>query len=145
MTNTLTVKGIPPYDGTYEFDLDGFTNRELHRIKNATGLRAGELEDAFASQDNDVLIALAIVVLERHGNKVVDDLLWDAPAGSALLIDLKPETEAEEGPPADALDPQLAVPGLSASNADSETPSGLSSNGALESPASDQSPTGAHV
>lgn len=91
--NKLTIEGVPGIDGEYEFeDFDTFTNRELHRIKKLTGLRAGEFEEAFAAGDNDMLVALAVVVLERNEKQVVDDLLWNAPAG-AFSFDLTDDAE----------------------------------------------------
>ncbi len=120
----LVIEGIQPYDGTYEFSLDGFTNRELHRIKKLTGLRAGEFEDAFGALDNDMVVALAVVILERSGVTVRDDILWDAEAGG---IRLEFEGVVEDGPPA---------PGAS------QTSSGDASSASSESQENGQSPTG---
>ena len=120
----LVIEGIPPYDGTYEFTLDGFTNRELHRIKKLTGLRAGEFEDAFSALDNDMVVALAVVILERSGQTVKDDILWDAEAGDIRLEFGEVE---DSGPPAPAESP--------ASSGDSSPP-------ASESQGNGPSPTG---
>lgn len=95
--NKLIVSGIPTLDGEYEFeDFTTFTNRELHRIKKLTGLRLGEFQEAFASMDNDVLVGLSVVVLERQGKDVDDEQLWDAPAGS-LVFDFEATEDPTEG------------------------------------------------
>src|SRR5262245_15027266 len=93
----LIISGIPQLDGAFEFDLvrllslgdsQSLTNRELHRVKTLTGIRGGEIGEAFAAGDTDVTIALAVVVLTRHGRRFDEDVLWDAPAGSAIKIEL---------------------------------------------------------
>lgn len=121
----LVIDGIAPYDGSYEFTLDGFTNRELHRIKKLTGLRAGEFEDAFSALDNDMVVALAVVILERNGQSVRDDILWDAEAGG-IRLEFSTE-EVDDGPPA---------------LGESPTSSGGSSLPDSESPGNGQSLTG---
>ena len=93
--NRLIIEGVPPYDGTHEFeDFTSFTNRELHRIKKQTGIRVGEFAEALEAGDNDLLVALATVILERTGIKVDDDILWDADAG-AITMDFSVEAEEE--------------------------------------------------
>lgn len=87
---------MPPYDGEYPFDIEGFTNRELHRIKQLTGLRVGELQEAFEAGDNDVIVALAVIVLERSGRKVEDQVIWNAEAGTIRLEFEDQQTEAGE-------------------------------------------------
>lgn len=134
----LVVTGLGRrLDGEYEFDLSGLlgvgtpdslTNRELHRIKVMSGVRAGELEDALVAFDNDVLVALAAVVLTRHGKVVDEEKLWDAPAGSGLRLEIGERDE--DDPP--------VVP--------AETPDSASGGGSpsltLANPVSDQSSTG---
>ena len=93
--NKLIIEGVPPYDGTHEFeDFASFTNRELHRIKKMTGIRVGEFSEALGAGDNDLLVALATVILERNGITVNDDILWDADAG-AITMDFTTE-DAED-------------------------------------------------
>lgn len=95
--NKLIISGIPSMDGEYEFeDFTTFSNRELHRIKKLTGLRLGEFQEAFASLDNDVLVGLAVVVLERQGKDVDEEQLWDAPAGG-LVFDFETVENPTEG------------------------------------------------
>lgn len=122
----LVIEGIEPYDGTYEFALDGFTNRELHRIKKLTGLRAGEFEDAFSALDNDMVVAFAVITLERNGHTVKDDILWDAPAGG-IRLEFSEEEVEDDSPPGQAASP---------------TSSGDASQSSSETPENGQSPTG---
>jgi len=111
MADKLIVNGLGrPFDGEYEFDVTGMltlghpdclTNREGHRVKGMTGLRMGEFTDAVKAGDTDVIVALAAVVLARHGKQIDEDLLWDAPIGSGITI--VPEEVPDEG---DALPPE---------------------------------------
>jgi hypothetical protein len=94
--NKLVVT-IPGLEGAYEFeDIATFTNRELHRVKRLTGLRVGEFQEAFEVGDNDVLVSLAVIILERAGKVVDDDMLWDAPAG-ALTFDFSEVEDPTQG------------------------------------------------
>jgi hypothetical protein len=134
--NKLVVSGIPSLDGTYEFeDFATFTNRELHRIKMMTGLRVGEFQEAFEVGDNDVLVALAMVVLTRTGKEVDDDLLWDAPAG-VLVFDFSEEADPTQGSgtPSEPSESESDESEQSATGNGGQTPS--------ESPESDRSLTG---
>lgn len=93
----IVISNVPPYDGEYEVDVSYFTNRELHEIKRLTGVRAGELQDAFDAGDSDLIVAIAAIALKRAGKQVVDDLLWDAEAGSVMFV----AGEDDAGPPDD--------------------------------------------
>ena len=141
MPNQLIIEGIPPYDGVHEFeDFDSFTNRELHRIKKMTGLRQGEFDEALAADDNDLTVALAVIVLERAGKEVVDDLIWDADSG-ALRFDLQQE-EAE--------DPTQEGPRKASDDSETRTSDEPSSSGNGSSESSDHlesvpSPIGVHA
>jgi hypothetical protein len=141
----LIVTGLgKPLDGEYEFDIAGMltvghpqslTSREGHRIKVMSGVRAGELEDALAAGDNDVLVAIGAIVLTRNGKRVVDDRLWDAPMGSlAFDIAARDEQEDEESPPEEAPTTGPSESGGASSSPTSDSPQ-----------ASDQSPTGPPV
>lgn len=90
----IVVEGIPPWDGRYEFEDWQLTNRECHRIKEICGTRAGELLEALDSNDRGAFVALAAVIMERHGQRFDVDELWDAKAGS-IRVDLG----SDAGPP----------------------------------------------
>src|SRR5574337_248950 len=97
----LKIVNVPGLTGEYTVDLSYFTNRELHKIKTDTGLRAGEFTEAFEALDNDLIVAMAIVFLERLAMPGARELLWDAAAGSIILEDTAGEAEEND----DALPP----------------------------------------
>lgn len=110
VTDTLRIRGIDSLEGDYSFDMakllgitvdssESLTNGELHQLKVMTGLRVLEIIQAFDEGDNDILVGLAAVVLRRHGKVFKDDLLWDAPAGGSIQIDLA-NREDQDSPPA---------------------------------------------
>jgi hypothetical protein len=137
----LVVTDVPGLDGEYPADITFFTNRELHKIKKMTGLRAGEFMEAFQAGDNDMVVALAVVVMEREGKEGAEDLLWDAPAGSVTLEDDEDEVVVED----DALPPAQPTETASEpepSDSDRSESSGDSSRPVSVLPVSDQSLTG---
>jgi hypothetical protein len=88
------------------------------------GVRAGEIEEAFAAGDNDLLVALAMIVMARHGKVAPVDALWAAPAGAmAFAIGDRPE-DAEE-----ALLPPPKLPAAGANDSETKPPSGTTSSG----------------
>lgn len=100
MADQIAIDGIEAYDGEYEFDAGYFTNRELHTMKRLSGIRAGELAEALAAGDNDVIVAMTVIALQRHGKYVDEDLIWNAQAGK---ISYRPElvpTGTDALPPA---------------------------------------------
>lgn len=103
----LLIEGIPPWDGRYEFDW-GFTNLELHRIKEISGVRAGELAEALAASDAAVIVAVAKIVLDRNHKHVDVDELWGGDGGS-LRIDLGSDARPPEPAPSES-DPTASTP-----------------------------------
>jgi hypothetical protein len=72
-----------------------FTNRELHAIKQITGVRAGEMQDALEAGDSDMIVALAHIAVRRSGaNRPSLDDLWDLEAGA---IDMTLPEDEEDG------------------------------------------------
>lgn len=133
----IRIEGSVSLDGEYEADLGYFTNRELHEIKKATGLRAGEFEEAMNSGDNDLLVVMAALMLERAGQKDVLEQLWDLPAGK-ISFDVSDEEIPEEDdalPPASGPDDEPEPSAEPASSGES------SSNGG-DPPESDPNLTG---
>lgn len=93
----LVVQGIPPYDGEYEVSPTGLTNRDLHTIKQISGVRAGELEEAFEAGDNDLVVAMTVITLRRNGfPNVTADAIWDAEAGQIQLADSEQDKAQED-------------------------------------------------
>lgn len=99
--DSLVITGIPPYDGEYPLDFGaGLTNRELHTIKQISGVRAGELNEALNAGDYDLIVALAAILITRAGHQPSMDALWDAPMEAIQFKEGEPE--AEDRPPAKA-------------------------------------------
>lgn len=146
----LVIDGVFGLDGEYEADLSYFTNRELHQIKKQTGIRAGEFSEAFASGDNDVMVAFAVVILNRAGKEGAEDLLWDAKAGSVTLLldDEDEEGDAGEGgvgarpPDSPTTSGPESSPDADSSGSDENEPSTETSPTPLALLESDPSPTG---
>jgi hypothetical protein len=91
---SLVVKGVPPYDGEYPLDFSsGLSNGELHKIKEFTGIRAGEMTAAMAAGDSDLTVAFAWILLTRAGHTVNIDALWAAPPDA---FDVAGEDDPEE-------------------------------------------------
>jgi hypothetical protein len=147
----LVIEGVFGLDGEYEADLSYFTNRELHQIKKQTGIRAGEFSEAFASGDNDVMVAFAVVILNRAGKEGAEELLWDAKAGAVTLVlddeDDEDAGDGESGVGARPPEPPMpsgpeSLPDAEPSTSYESEPSGEASPAPLELLVSDPSPTG---
>lgn len=81
----LTITGLGSLDGSYEFDDSRFTMGDFRTIKRIAGVRAGELGDALAAGDTDLIVAIAVIALERNGRVGAEDMLWTADAGQLSL------------------------------------------------------------
>ena len=93
MSAWLVIDGVQPWDGRYEIDWE-FTNQELYDIKRVSrGVRPAELLDALDSHDPGAFVGLAVVLLQRAGNRVDEDQFWHAAAGS-LSIEIDDEDDA---------------------------------------------------
>jgi len=95
----LIIEKLPPYDGSYPLDVGAFTGRELHTIKQISGVRAGELASAFEAADYDLVVAFTVIVLQRAGKTVNPDDILDAEIGS-ITVEMDDATiEDVERPP----------------------------------------------
>lgn len=106
----VKIEGGGLIDGSYDLDLGVFTNRELHIIKKETGVRAGELQDAFVAGDNDILVVLAHIASVRAGKDIPMDVLWAMEAGG-ITFDLTDEEVEEDSPPESRPDSDESVSG----------------------------------
>jgi hypothetical protein len=130
----ITLEGVPPLDGSYTVE-PPFTLRELHLIKEIAGVRAGELEEASAAGDTDLIVALTVIGLMRAGKGTQQALaatLWEADAGAIRFEDDEPEEP-------DA-DPQTSAP-ASASSAEPDS-SGPDTGDDSDPSRNGQNPTG---
>ena len=119
------VEGVPPWDGSYDIPDWFFTNRELYDIKKVSGgIRAGELLEALDANDTAAFVAVAVVVLARHGKVVDPDDLWDAKVGAVSIV-LGDEGDGDvEVPP--------SVPPVGGDPSDSSVSSGVGSGSSGE-------------
>ena len=133
---TVTIEGVFGADGDWPLDTTYFTNRELHEIKKMSGVRAGELSDALAAGDSDLIVCIASIALARNGRNVPVDVLWEAAAG---MIRIEP-VEDEEA--ADQAVPPPSSNGDAPNSTGSNEPSGETSKPSGAPLASVPSPTG---
>jgi hypothetical protein len=139
----LTVNGVPGFDGEYpDLDLGRITIDEWRDIKRHTGLRAGEMMDAYEAGDVDGIAALAAIALTRAGKPSAE--VWAAlgqAEPTSLDFDFTDEEQAEE-----AVDPPAATPTGSdepvSATGDDNGSSGGTSSASLALPARDLSRTG---
>lgn len=96
------VIDTPRIKGSYPLDLV-FTHRDFSTIKRVSGVRANEVMDALNAGDLDIVVALAMIALQRAVVPFHEHDLWDAPAGS---ITLEIEEEEDADPPAQELSPE---------------------------------------
>ena len=98
----VVISGCAPWDGRYEFDDFGFTNRELYEIRKISGLRAGELIEGLEANDTSAYVGVAAVVLARHGKIRLDGAdvedLWNAKVG-AITIELGDQSADDDADP----------------------------------------------
>lgn len=126
----LTLKGTA-WDGVYGLDLDTLNGRELHLVKNISGVRLGEMEDALLADDYDLYVAFAAIAIVRDGKvqkegaRLVADSLMEGVAGS-LSVDWKKDEGDDAGPPA------LPPSEPSGSGGSSSTPSDAASGDTQE-------------
>lgn len=141
MATTIKLEGVPPLDGVYPFDADTFDGNEMHLIKKISGVRGGELKEAIEAGDYDLVIAFAVIALQRAGKKVSADQLRAAAIGT-ITFDAG-EAEAEERPPSSA-SPNGSESSSDESNAPHENTSrsGEDSVPIGVTPPNDPSPTG---
>ncbi len=98
--NTITIKGLPPYDGDYpvptEFDLG-----ELWFIEQTTGIRGGQLEEAGLTGSVGLLGCIVVIALRRAGHtRVPIEAIWAAKPGDITVTMAEEEAEEEGRPPA---------------------------------------------
>ena len=90
-------------DGDERFEVpENFTYRELKTVRQITGLRPGEFEEALAAGDSDFIIALAVISGARSGVQVDPEDLLDLEIGAIELEGDEPDptagADAQEAP-----------------------------------------------
>jgi hypothetical protein len=132
----IIISGIPPYDGEYPFE-GGFNYGELRTIKRIAGVRAGELYDALEGGDSDVVVAAAIIALERAGKTVDEQDFWKADSGAIRLESTPsavPTTPPAGGEPNESSGNDTTTFSASPGTDPSRTGSPLSDTGAASDP-----------
>jgi hypothetical protein len=92
MPGLIVITNVPPYSGAngppLELSLDTtqLSNRDWHTIKEISGIRPAEMEAATEAQDNDLIVALAVCALRKHGHPIAMPPIWDAPHGNILYL-----------------------------------------------------------
>jgi len=133
----LTIDGVKPYDGRYEFDLRGssFTVREWGYIKRHSGYLPMTIDDGLAGADAELMAVFALIALVRADKVEPSDVpvVWerfaDAPGVVSIRLELgRDEVDEDEDPPQ--------------SSTESATSSGDDSNGNSASSAEPTLPIG---
>jgi hypothetical protein len=131
MSDRIVIEGIPRFSGEYPVDLADrpFTMREFHLIKKISGARAGELMDAMAAGDTDVIVALAVIALIRN-QKIgkeqalpVSEALLESDVGSIQYVGDEEEEGEAVPPPSETDAPASSEPSSPTSNGSGDDPS----------------------
>lgn len=95
----LEISDVAPHiNGSYDLDLASFTNRELHQIKIASGVRPLELTEALVYSDAAFICAVAEIAITRTGRRINHDILMDAAGGSIKVSFGEPVEDDPENP-----------------------------------------------
>lgn len=103
----VNVSDVPGFDGTYEWDAERqFNGHELHIVKKVAGVRLGEIEEALAAGDYDVIVAITAIMVCRSGRVTraqvpeLVDVLLDAEGGKITIEEVAEGEGDADGPPA---------------------------------------------
>jgi len=127
----LRITGIPGLDGDYPLELTSFKNKDWRLIKRVSGVRPLEFQEALQAGDNDVLISITMIALERAGKLYQEEWLWEADSGGISIVQV--ETEDDADPPALETSPatsaESAPSGQDSSDAGESSPQTSMENG----------------
>lgn len=119
MDDKIVIKGVPPYDGEYPIDFETLTMGELHTLKRVAGVRVGEIGDALAAGDSDVVVAFALIAMQRAGKEVDEQAIWKATIDS---ISVEIADRGDAVPPAGAASEPPTSSGSSSEPPSDENP-----------------------
>lgn len=137
----FVIQGIPSFDGDYPIELGGWTMRELHIIKRISGVRGGEMSEAFKAGDTDLMLAMAVIAVRRNNRdwEAFEKHAWETDAIAITFVDGDQEEAAGEPVPL-----TLAPSDATGNSNDSQPRSGTDSpDGGADSPATNPHPIGA--
>jgi hypothetical protein len=126
MADRFVVTGIPAFDGEYPIDIGSFTMRELQIIKRMSGVRAGELTEAFDAGDSDLIFAICVIAVRRNGRnwEAFEKIAWDVDFDAITFIADEDEQD-DTGTAGDAVPLIPRTPSGDVGNSDAEPePSG---------------------
>ena len=91
----LTIEGVKPYDGRYEFDLENraLTTREWGWIKRHSGYLPLTIDEGFRGADPELYAVFAVIALHRAGKIDARDAgdmyerIADAPFGATITLE----------------------------------------------------------
>jgi hypothetical protein len=103
----LTIEGVRPYDGRYEFDLveRELTTREWGWIKRHSGYLPLTIAEGWEGSDPELFAAFALIALHRAGKidgrdaAEVYERIADAPFSSTVALEFGAE-DGDVDPPA---------------------------------------------
>ena len=129
----LTISGVKPWDGRYEFDVAGqeLTTREWGWIKRLSGYLPLTIDEGFDGADPELFATFAAIALHRAGKvdarevPAVFERLQDAPFGATIRLTSDSEAVTEENPSppnSNASTPISGAAGQTSSASSDETP-----------------------
>lgn len=130
MANRLIVGRSSVYRGEYEFDFNeqALSALEWRWIKKLSGYLPMTISDGFAGLDPELIVALSVVVLYRHGRIGKEDALtvaeqfMEIPAdGEGLRLMLGEEAEVDDPPEVPAETPATDEPSSTTGGSSSTT------------------------
>lgn len=100
----LVLDGLPPWDGRYEFDLDGapLTITEWGWIKRYSGYLPLTIGTGLAGADAELMLVFAAIALRRNDRLRDEDVagfverMGDSPFEGRIRLELGAEDEAED-------------------------------------------------
>jgi hypothetical protein len=105
----LTVEGVRPYDGRYEFDLRGstFSVREWGWIKRYSGYLPLTIDEGLAGSDAELMAVFALIALSRARRLATEDVpdAWERFADAPGVVTVRLELTREVAAASDADDP----------------------------------------
>jgi hypothetical protein len=112
--NWLVIEGVKPWDGRYEFDLEGQepTTREWGWIKRLSGYLPMTIQEGVEGADPELFCTFAVIALYRAGRiqpseaPQLYERLADAPFGATITVESDPDPgqteDGDAGPPAES-------------------------------------------
>jgi len=102
----LTISGVPPWDGRYQFDIADreLTTREWGWMKRLAGYMPLTIEKGFEGADPELFAVFAVIALHRNGKIQAADVadtyerFADTPFGLNILLETD-EADTEDATP----------------------------------------------